>query len=234
VLTHLRVDTNYAFMSDTTPRFPYPDDLLPKIAATPADNTISTLAEACKVEPLTLAIHDLYNLNRLIIDEATARVIWVDGVFEWNYIVPVLHKLLLVRHEELDPASAALRAGSNLYIAAIRRRMGVRFLTHVQIRRLRLTLTALFQSGNGPAYEDFAVMLWLLVLGSTLSSLKEDHDWFISQATHHIFTVGASWDEMKSSISNVMWIDDLLVTELESLRQEVTEKMQSSFRHELL
>jgi len=221
-------------MTDTLPRFPYPDDLIPRTPARPLDNTVLLLAEICKVEDLNSAIYNLYSLNQLIIHEAEARDVWKDGIFEWNHIVPALHKLLLIRHEELDAESAAIRSGSILYIAAIRRRFGIRFLTHVQIRKLRVALSTLLENLNYSAYEDSGVIVWMLVLGGTLSSLKDDHDWFVTHAAQHIFTVGcASWDEVKSTLKEVIWINHILITELESLRQEVSETLRSVHLHEL-
>ena len=222
-------------MTDTLPRFPYPDDLIPATSAPLLDNSIFLLTGICKFEDLTLAISGLYRLNQLIIDEAEARDVWKDGIFEWNHIVPVLHKLLLTtRNEDLDAESAALRSGSMLYIAAIRRRFGIRFLTHVQIRGLRVALSTLFENDNTSACEN-SVMLWMLVLGGTLSSLKDDHDWFISHTAQHIFTIGyASWDEVKSTIKRVIWIDHLLISELDALRQEVSETLRSFYLQEFL
>ena len=229
---HFRVDTNYAFMTDTLPRFPYPDDLIPATSARPLHNTIVLLTETCKFEDLTSAIYNLYSLNQLIIEEDEARDVWKDGVFEWNHVVPALHKLLLARHEDLDAGSTAIRSGSVLYIAAIRRRFGIRFLTHVQIRILRVTLSTLFENVNTSPYED-SVMLWMLVLGGTLSSLKDDHDWFVSHTTRHVFTLGCtSWEEVKSTLKKVIWLDHVLITELESLRQEVSETLRSFYLHE--
>jgi hypothetical protein len=220
-------------MADTLPRFLYPSDILPLIAAPPLKNASFLLAEACTVEDLTSTIRDLYTLNQLIIDKSEGRDIWVDGVFSWRYIVPVLHKLLLTRYEQLDPRSAVLRAGAILYIAAIRRRFGVRFLTHVQTRKLRLSLTALLEDAEYNGY-DAAILLWVLVLGSTLSSLKEDHDWFVSQTALYIFTIGCwSWVEVLGNyVQKVLWINDILVPELESLRQEVSTIMWNSYRRE--
>jgi hypothetical protein len=220
-------------MTDTLPRFPYPSDIFPRFATTPLKNAPLLLAEACTVEDLTSSIRDLYTLNQLIIDESEGRDIWVDGVFSWRYIVPVLHKLLLTRYEQLDPRSVVLRAGAILYVAAIRRRFGVRFLTHVQIRKLRLPLTALFEDAEYNGY-DAAILLWVLVLGSTLSSLKEDHDWFVSQAALYIFTTGCgSWDEVIGNyVQKVLWINDILVPELELLRQEISAIIRNSYRRE--
>lgn len=232
VLTLDRVDTNYAFMADTVPRFPYPEDLYPVIDVQPHNDHLP-LVEACNDEALTSAFHDLYSLNQLIINEAQARDIWADGVFAWKYMVPVLHKLLLIKYEQLGPGSAGLRAGAILYIAAIRRRFGVRFLTNVQIRRLRVSMTVLLQDADSdPIGYDAAasILLWLLVLGSTLSDLKEDHDWFVSRTAQHIFTMGhVSWDEaVGSSVRKVLWIDEILVDEVEALRQEVSRTLLNS------
>ena len=221
-------------MTDTLPRFPYPDDLIPAISGPPLDKTIFLLSESCKVEDLTSAIYDLYSLNQLMIAEAEARDVWKDGIFEWNHIVSALHQVLLIRHERLDAESAALRSAAILYIAAIRRRFGVQFLTHAQIRGLRVALSTLFENVNPSASENSGVMLWMLVLGGTLSSLKNDHDWFVSHTAQHIFSVGCvSWDEVKSTLKEVIWLDQVLITELENLRREVSEILRSFYLHGL-
>jgi hypothetical protein len=221
-------------MTDTVPRFPFPDDLLPGIAAPTPNNAPFLLAEACTVEDLASAIYGLYGLNQLMINEAGGRDIWVDGVFSWTHIVPVLHKLLLIRYEQLDPGSAVLRAGGILYIAAIRRRFGARFLTHVQIRKLRTSMIILLEDIE-PIRYDASVWLWLLVLGCTLSFLKEDHDWFISQTAQYISAIGyGTWTEVIGNhVQNVLWVNDILVPELESLRVEISTIMWNSYRREL-
>jgi hypothetical protein len=215
-------------MTNSVPRFPSPTNLLPAIAAWPPRDAPMLLAEACTAEDLTLAIHDLYGLNQLIITEAETRDIWVDGVFAWNYIVPVLYKLLLTRYEQ--PGTSMLRAGAMLYIAAIRRRFGVRFLTHVQIWNLKNSMSVLLQE-NEPVPYDTPIFLWLLVLGSTLSSPKEDHEWFVSQTAQHIFTRRyESWDEVIGDyVQKVLWIDELLIPEREILRQELSTIMWNSY-----
>ena len=220
-------------MTDTVPRFPFPDDLLPAIAAPTSNHAPFLLVESCTVEDLASAIYGLYGLNQLMINEAEGRDIWVDGVFSWTRIVPVLHKLLLIRYEQLDPGSAVLRAGAMLYIAAIRRRFGVRFLTHVQIRKLRTSMTILLEDIDPIGY-DAAIWLWLLVLGSTLSFLKEDHDWFISQIAQHISTIGyRTWNEVIGNhVQNILWINDILVPELELLRVEVSTIVWNFYRQE--
>jgi hypothetical protein len=230
-LTPARVDTNYAFMTDSVTRFLSPDDLLPAITAQAPIDAPLLLVDACPVEDLASAILNLYGLNQLIINETETRDLWSDGVFAWNYIVPVLYKLLQTRNEHSVPS--ILRAGSLLYIAAIRRRFGVRFLTHVQIRNLKNSMTVLLQE-IGPVGYDSAILLWLLVLGSTLSFLKEDHDWFISQTAKHIFTIGCgSWNEvMGCYVQKVLWINDILVLEGEELRQELSKTIWDSYRRE--
>ncbi len=168
-----------------------------------------------------------------MISEADCREIWVDGVFSWTRIVPVLHKLLLIRYEQLDPGSTVLRAGAMLYVAAIRRRFGARFLTHVQIRKLRASMTILLEDINPIGY-DSDIWLWLLILGSSLSFLKEDHDWFISQIAQYISAIGyGTWNEVIGNhVQNILWINDILVPELESLRVEVSMIMLNSYRQE--
>lgn len=215
-------------MTDSVPRFPSPDDLLPAITAWPPRNAPMLLAEACTAEDLTLALHDLYGLNQLIISEAESRDIWADGVFAWNYVVPVLYNLLLTRYEH--PGLSALRAGAMLYIAAIRRRFRVRFLTHAQVRNLKNSMTVLLNERE-PVRYDPSVLLWLLVLGSTQSSLREDHEWFVSQTAQHIVSMEySSWDElMVEHVQRVLWIDELVAPEREAFRQELSTTIWNSY-----
>jgi len=228
-----RVDTNYAFMANTVPRFPYPEDLYPAVPQRPGNDPL-LLTEACNQEDLLSPIYDLYSLNQLIINEPKVRDIWADGVFAWKYIVPVLHKLLLIKYEQLGPGSAALRTGAMLYIAAIRRRFGVRFLTDIQTQKLRTSIMALLQDADLAGYDAAAaVLLWLFVLVSTLPDLRDDRNWFVSQTAQHISTMGyGSWDEaISGSVEKVLWIDDILVDELESLHQDVSMTMLVSYGH---
>jgi len=86
-----------------------------------------------------------------------------------------------------------------------------------------------------PIRYDASVWLWLLVLGCTLSFLKEDHDWFISQTAQYISAIGyGTWTEVIGNhVQNVLWINDILVPELESLRVEISTIMWNSYRREL-
>jgi hypothetical protein len=121
-----------------------------------------------------------------------------------------------------------------LYIAAVRRRFGVRDLTDIQIQKLRTSMMALLQDADLAGYDAAAaVLLWLFVLGSTLSNLRDDRDWFVSQRAQHISTMCyGSWDEaISGSVKKVLWIDDILVDELESLRQDVSMTILVSYGH---
>jgi len=222
------VDTNYAFMTDSVPRFPRPDDLLPTIDARPIGNATLRLAPPCATEDLTFAINDLYGLNQLIIDRNEGGQIWLDGLFAWSYVVPLLHRILSTKYDH--PGQVAYRTGALLYIAAIRRRFGVKFLTHVQIRNLKDSMTVILQDIEVVGY-DPSVLLWLLILGSTLSKMKEEHEWFVSKTAQLIFTMGYwSWEEAISYVRGVLWIDSLLQPELEALRQEISTIMWDSYR----
>ena len=94
-------------------------------------------------------------------------------------------------------------------------------------------MTVLLEDIN-PIRYDSAIWLWLLVLGSTLSFLKEDHDWFISQTAQYISAIGyGTWDEViRNHVQNVLWINDILVPELESLRVEVSTIVWNTYRQE--
>lgn len=83
-------------------------------------------------------------------------------------------------------------------------------------------MTILLEDINPIGY-DAAIWLWLLVLGSTLSFLKEDHDWFISKIAQYISVIGyGTWNEVIGNhVQNILWINGILVPELESLRVEV-------------
>jgi hypothetical protein len=93
---------------------------------------------------------------------------------------------------------------------------------------------ALLQDADLAGYDAAAaVLLWLFVLVSTLSDLRDDRNWFVSQTAQHISTMGyGSWDEaISDSVKKVLWIDDILVDELESLHQDVSMTMLVSYGH---
>ena len=217
-------------MTNSTPRFPFPTHLLPATTAIIPEGASLPLVEACSAEDLALAIRSLYNVNQLMANEGATRKIWSDGVFSWMHIVPVLHNLLLTKFD--DPNLSILRAGAMLYIAAIRRRMGVKFLTHTQIRSLKNSMMALSQESE-PTLEP-AIWIWLLVLGSTLSFLHDDHIWFVSQ-TAQCFVIMRyeSMDQMLGYVKSVLWIESILVPELETLRQELTAAVKDMYGTDL-
>jgi hypothetical protein len=241
MLTFLRADTNIAFAEDIPPRFPAPAHLLPSFDLRLGQSTVMKLTEACIQEDLASAMKHLYQFNQLLIDEATARDVWADGVFAELNLMPVLHKFLSIRFELAgeDPVvlkQEAYRIGAINYLAVIRDKFAVNLSALIPLRKLKDSVGFL---ETPIADYNLPVLLWFLVVGGTQSIRKGErhpdrpvHEWFVTKLAELIKLIGfTSWEQIISHVKGVLWIQGLAQRGCEVLRREVSTKMCSSYGH---
>jgi hypothetical protein len=233
-----RVDVNAAFMQDSSPRFPLPENILPEATLSlPAMDPVRGLAGTCRTAETRFAMNLLQNLNRLVVDELSRRDLWDDGVFAGMHIVPVLHHLLSTRHEITQENSAVLgeescRLGAILYLGAIRLKFGVTLTADFYVRKLKKCIML-----QGEAFWDETpeILVWFLVLGGIQSTfMEEEHAWFIAALASHAASAGhMSWEDLMSLIREVLWIDKAYEGECIALQGEVTTKSRLIHHHML-
>ena len=232
-----RIDTNTAFLHDRVPRFPIPDDILPRINTQPLISSSNrTLLSACLTEDLFSAVNELLVLNQFMVSELAARDLWDDGVFAGLHVVPLLSKFLSIQYEtgRCDSAFArqeSCRVGALLYLSGIRRRFGVNLAAGVYIPKLKNAIIAQDGFSLGPADP---VLLWVTFIGGVLSLIDAEHKWFVSATAHLILGRQWSiWDELMHIVREVLWIDDILEVECHEFHREVSAELWSSYGHRL-
>jgi hypothetical protein len=235
---YIRVDVNVAFLQDSSPRFPRPEDFLPAAAVpVPTTDPDRGLLGICRTADIHTAIKDLYGLNQLIADEITSRNLWIDGVFAGLNIVPVFHRLLSARHEISQENSALLseescRLGALLYLAEIRSKFGVNLTPDIHTRKLK---DAIMLQGEAAWDENGEILVWLLIIGGIQSlSMEEEHAWYVealaSRAASHGYI---SWEDLMSLVREVLWIDGVFEVKCATLRDEVSTRSWLLYHHTL-
>ena len=230
-----RLDINTAFLHDRIPRFPIPEDILPKINLQPFISLSDrTLLEACLTEDMISAVNELLGLNQFIASELAVRDLWDDGVFAGLHVVPLLSKLLSIRYETLGSTppfarQEACRIGALLYLAGIRHRFGVGLKAGVYIPKLKDVIIA--QDGSNLETTD-PILLWVLFLGGVQSLRHAEHKWYISAIADLIVRRQWSmWEQLMAIVHQVLWVEGILEVECEEFRREVSAESWSSYGH---
>jgi hypothetical protein len=192
------------------------------------------LAEACTAEDIASAIRGLYGQNHLLVAQVYPRDGWTDGVFANLNLMPVLYKLLSIRYNDLGQNSAfirhaAYRAGSILYLAAIRVQHGIDFSVDRHVQNLRNALDAMEELNIDCGVP---ILLWLLLIGGTRSITRQEHVWFVSKLARVIVLMDfRSWEQVMDHVRGVLWATGLSHAECEVFRGEVTTETLSSYHH---
>jgi hypothetical protein len=199
------------------------------------------LTEACIQEDLASAMKHLYTFNQLLIEEASVRDVWTDGVFAELNLMPVLYKLLSIRFELAgeDPVvlkQEAYRIGAINYLAVIRDKFAVNLSALVPLRKLKDSVGFL---ETATADYNLPVLLWFLVVGGTQSIRngerhpdRQVHEWFVTKLAELIALMGfASWGQIMNHVKGVLWIEGLAQRGCEILRGEVSTKVWSLYGH---
>ncbi|KAF4626853.1 hypothetical protein G7Y89_g11305 [Cudoniella acicularis] len=220
------IDVNTAFLHDRCPRFPAPEDILPKAnIEVLALHSPHPMLEACIDEQVVSVMSELLVLNQLILSELAVRDMWDDGVFAGLHIVPIMSKLLCIRQEpcEHGPVFArqkACRIGALLYLAAIRRSFGVHLAPDIHIPKLKHAITTwveLNMDGTNP------LILWLLVIGGAQSLGHQDNGWFVSATVNIIVRLQLSaWEELMNSVRSVLWVEGILQVECSEFHRKIS------------
>ena len=230
-----RIDVNTAFLHDRVPRFPIPDDILPRINTQPLiSDSNRTLLDACITEDMTSTVLDLLILNQFMVSELAIRDLWDDGVFAGLHVMPLISKLLSFRHDTHEyiltfARQESCRIGALLYLSGVRCRYGVSLSTAVYIPKLKDVIITQDNSSFDPTDP---VLLWVVFIGGVKSLVHAEHNWFVSTAAQIIVRQQWTlWDELMAVIREVLWIEGVLEVECHEFRREVSAELWSSYGH---
>ncbi|KFY34458.1 hypothetical protein V494_06754 [Pseudogymnoascus sp. VKM F-4513 (FW-928)] len=222
------VDVNAAFLQDQVPRFPIPYDILPQVCAEEiASISGSRLLQACTTNDMISAIHDVLALNQYMVREAEARSLWDNAVFAGLYVVPLLSKLLAIRHNALDAALAkeeSCRIGALLYLSGIRRKFGLALTSDIHIRNLKHAISEDSFSNTDP------ILLWLLVIGGAQSIEHDVREWFVSATVDLLLRLQYNtWDSLMSVVRGALWVEGILEAECRQFHADVASEARNKY-----
>lgn len=230
-----RIDVNSAFILDRAPRFPIPYDILPSLHIVPLSSVPDrSLMDSCVTKDFSLAISEFLNLVHYMERELAVRDLWDDGVFAGLHVVPLLARLLSVRHDSVedDPALAreeACRTAVLMYLGSIRRNFGVQITPEIFIPKLKQSIV--FMDKSTPE-EMQNVLLWLLLIGGVQSIDHEDHGFFIGAISGAMIRLKCgTWDELMTAARAISWVDGILEPECTKLHVEVSSELWHTYGH---
>lgn len=169
----------------------------------------SPLLQACTTNETISAIHDLLVLNQYMVNKAVAGDLWNNAVFAGLYIVPLLSKLLTIRHTAFGATLAkeeSCRIGALLYLSGIRRRFGMALTTDIHVQNLKYALSEDINTD--------LILPWLLVVGGTQAVDLEVREWFVSTTANLLLRLQCnSLNELMAAVRDVLWVEGILEAE---------------------
>jgi hypothetical protein len=174
-------------------------------------------------------IHELLVLNEFMVSKAAAGELWDNGVFAGLHVVPLLSRLLTIRHETCSSALAkeeSCRIGALLYLSGIRRRFGVALASGIHIQSLKHAIC------NDDSRNTNPILPWLLVIGGAQSVTPEDRERFVSETADLILRLQYStWDELMTVVRDALWVEGILETECDTFRTNVSSEAWNKYGH---
>jgi hypothetical protein len=190
--------------------------------------------ESCVTIEFASAISDFLNLIQYMENELAVRDLWDDGVFAGLHVIPLLAKLLSVRHDlvEDDPALAreeACRTATLIYLGSIRQRFGVQITPEVFIPKLKQAIVSMDKS---TPEEMRSLLLWLLLIGGAQSINHNDHSFFVGAISGAILRLKCgTWDELMVAAREISWLDGILESECTKFHVEVSSELWDTYGH---
>jgi hypothetical protein len=173
-------------------------------------------------------INELLMLNDFMVGKASGSM-WGNGVFAGLHVVPLLSRLLTIRHNTTSPTLAkeeSCRAGALLYLSGIRRRFGVDLTSGIHVQNLKLAIC------RDASRETNPIMPWLLVVGGAQSVVLEDRNWFISATADLILSFRYNtWDELMRDVRDILWVEGILENECGRFHADVVAEIRSKYGH---
>lgn len=173
------------------------------------------------------AIYDLLALNQYMANKVEAGDLWDNAVFAGLYIVPLLSKLLTLRHNAFNATLAkeeTCRTGALLYLSGIRRRFGIALTADIHVQNLKHAISEDISSNTNP------ILPWLLVTGGTQSVELEDRQWFVSATAGLLLRLQYStWDELMAALRGVLWVEGILQAECDQFHTDIASEIWSKY-----
>lgn len=179
----------------------------------------SPLLQACTTNETISAIHDLLVLNQYMVNKVATGDLWNNAVFAGLYIVPLLSKLLTIRHNVFDATLAreeSCRIGALLYLSSIRRRFGMALTSDIHVQNLKYVISEDINTDTDP------IIPWLLVIGGAQAVDLEVREWFVSTTADLLLRLQCnSWHELMATVQGVLWVEGILEAECRQFHVDV-------------
>jgi hypothetical protein len=222
-LKYNRADVNGSYFQDITPRFPPPTHLLPTFGKQDQHLTSHKSNAPSAIEESSSFWQEIRNLQNLLHIEMRHRDIWRDTTFHGLYILPILGRVLAMRTKVVDETGGTetigdvFRLATVLYVSAVRKRFGVDTLSGERLyaSKLRSTLASQPLVCKLPP----PVLAWILSIAFTSNCDTEQKRFFLEALKDLTVTLEiASIAGLKETIKTVVWDEDLLFHESQSLQ----------------
>jgi hypothetical protein len=218
-----RADLNGAYFQDTKPSFPPPEHLLPRFRLQRHDNHSRIPIEDFVMEKVSEFCFDVRAVQDLMRAESQQRNLWTDTIFPGYHISPILGDLLAFRPEvdETNIATVTLEAfrlAAILYISNLRAKFGIDTLSGdlLYVTKLYNLLSPLqFNQALPPM-----ILIWILSVVVTSQCLPEHRKWCSDIWTEVVVSQNLlSFANLMSTIGQIVWDEELLSVETESLKR---------------
>lgn len=217
-------DVNGSCLQDICPYFPVPWGLLPASSRERAillSPPASPNSDLQMIGQISLAIQKLQEMMHA---EVLIRDIWKDPMFQGMHLVPIIAQLLALNslpsrsNECANTHLEAFRLSAILYMSALRAQFGVDTFSsnHLYVTKLR----ALFASDRMDTVNDTNLRIWILAIAYTSSNNGEEVSFFRQALLHSLESlVIASYERVTEILKSIVWDEEFLAFQAQSLRQ---------------
>lgn len=174
-------------------------------------------------------LDELATITAYLVSESnrTAGATWTDSVATGLWVNPIVHRLLLLRIEELDVLTGIQVLQESFRIAALLHLGRIKFhsgliagLTRTHVARLR---TCLSSGGAAHWLRLEPLKVWILVMGGiSAEGPSPERQWFESELLKLARLMNmADWGRVEAMAKSVLWIDDLFHDHAEILWRDL-------------
>lgn len=175
------------------------------------------------IDEISNVCQAIRNVQSLLHTEMCHRNIWQDTVFQGLYIIPILGQVLAMRPQDTNEAREtnmileAFRLAAILYISALRAPFGVDTISvePLYTTKLHSTLTSQSLVDCNP----LKVLVWIFSVAFTSNCDTEQKHYFQKALESLLVTLEiVNFAELKEEIATVVWDEDLLASQSQSLQ----------------
>jgi hypothetical protein len=213
------------------PRFPLPDDLIQVFDNPHRFNGLDNIIAVWRTEfgdkgDITFVLLDIARMAQFINDTVNSAPLWQDIWFLTRRFSPILYELISLPREDLDQLSSrpgnlireAVRLACIVFLGIMNRRFRVSpdgiVTSWYQLVRILKNTTAdwsLFLN----------LRLWVVVVAGLVAEGSE-REWLIGETSNTMKQLELkSWAEALSIVKGIIWVDELLNEEANTLGSEI-------------